>query len=110
LGKRGLDDLDVINGERLGLDANTTPWAKMTEEKSLEKPKQVVDNIELREKGDEAGALGLLGDGHFETRSKASLMSPPVKGFGRRPITTVQQHRGPSSESLQGRKPRWGNV
>jgi len=35
-------------------------------------------------------------------------MSALVKGFGRRPMTTVPQASGPSSESLQGRKPRWG--
>ena len=29
-----------------------------------------------------------------------------VKGFGRRPIATVRQALGPSSESVQGRNPR----
>ena len=28
-----------------------------------------------------------------------------VKGFGRRPIATVRQALGPSSESVQGRNP-----
>jgi hypothetical protein len=33
-----------------------------------------------------------------------------VKGFGRRPIATVGQALGPSSESPQGRNPRGGEV
>lgn len=37
-------------------------------------------------------------------------MSPSVKGFGCRPYDGVAAHTGPASESLQRRKPRWGDV
>ena len=37
-------------------------------------------------------------------------MSPFVKGFGCRPHDGVATHTGPASESLQRRKPRWGDV
>jgi hypothetical protein len=37
-------------------------------------------------------------------------MSPCVKGFGRRPIATVGEAPGPSSESPQGRNPRGVEV
>lgn len=33
-----------------------------------------------------------------------------VKGFGCRPHDGVAAHTGPASESLQRRKPRWGDV
>ena len=37
--------------------------------------------------------------------------SAVVKGFGCRPDECRRRaRRGPASESLQGRKPRWGNV
>jgi hypothetical protein len=39
------------------------------------------------------------------------VVKKPVKGFGCRPDECrCQVRRGPASESLQGRKPRWGNV
>ena len=37
-------------------------------------------------------------------------MSGPVKGFGCRPRRRCGGLWRPASESLQGRKPRWGNA
>jgi hypothetical protein len=39
-----------------------------------------------------------------------TAMPPIVKGFGCRPHDGVAAHTGPASESLQRRKPRWGDV
>ena len=37
-------------------------------------------------------------------------MSPKVKVFGCRPLTTVRRHGRPASENLRGRKPRIGEA
>jgi hypothetical protein len=47
LGSRRLDDVQRIDGVRIGFEANTTPWARMTREKLAQKLDQVSADWEL---------------------------------------------------------------
>jgi len=47
LGSRRLDDYDVINEVRIGFEANTTPWARMTREKLAHKLDQASADFSL---------------------------------------------------------------
>jgi RHS repeat-associated protein len=51
LGSRRVDDYKIINGERIGFEANTTPWARMTPEKLSHKLDQVAADFALVKQG-----------------------------------------------------------